>query len=174
MDDNQREEKELKAIKNEFSKGVEAFKKQECRQAVETFDRIVDLYKDSEFHSVLGIQTRARAYGKICQSRANPQKVALEEDEDYLFDGIYQMNAGDLDTSLERFRYLDEKKYGDPYLQYLLALLYLKRADSENCLKYLQAAVEADQMYKVIAHNEPDFDPMFENEEFVSLIGLDA
>lgn len=171
---NQLEEQEMKAITDEFSKGVEAFKRQDCQQAVDIFSQIVDQYKDSEFYSVLEVQARAKTYRTICMSRANPVKLALDEDEDYLFDGIYQMNAGNFDTSLERFQYLEKKKYSDPYLYYLMALLYMKREQTEECLKYLKNAIETDRVYKIIAHNEPDFDPMFENENFIALIDPDA
>lgn len=171
---NRLEEKEMIAITDEFSKGVEAFKKQDCQQAVDIFSKIVDQYKDSEFYSVLEVQARAKAYKTICMSKANPLRVALDEDEDYLFDGIYHLNAGDLDTSLERFQYLEKKKYSDPYLYYLMALLHLKREQTEECLDYLKNAIDANRVYKIFAHNEPDFDPMFENEDFIALIDPDA
>lgn len=170
---NQLEEKEMKAITDEFSKGVQAFKKQDCQKAVDIFSQIVDQYKESEYYTVLEVQARARTYRAICLSRANPEKVSLEEDEDYLFDGIYHLNAGNLDTSLERFQYLEKKKYSDPYLYYLMALLYLKREQNGECLQYLKHAISADKVYKIVAHNEPDFDHMFENDEFTSLIEPD-
>jgi tetratricopeptide (TPR) repeat protein len=164
------EEKELKNITDEFGKGIKAFKEQECSQAVEIFGRIVEKYSESEFSSVLEIQARAKVYQVICRSRINPVKIPLEDNEDYLFDGIYHLNAGNPDKALERFEHLKKANYGDPYLNYLLALVYLKKEETDTCLEHLKKAVEKDATYKIVAHNEPDFDPLFENDVFVSLI----
>jgi tetratricopeptide (TPR) repeat protein len=169
----QNEEKELNSITKEFAKGIATFKKQECQKASDIFDRIVEKYKDSEYYSVLEIQTRSKVYKSICQSRHNPVKLSLDEDEDYLFDGIYNLNAGKLEKALERFEYLKNKGNNDPYVNYLLSLLYLKKEEHETCLEYLRAAIETDPTYKVIAHNETDFDPLFENEDFVALIEIE-
>jgi tetratricopeptide (TPR) repeat protein len=169
----QSEEKELNSITNEFAKGMEAFKKQECRDASDIFNGIIENYKDSEYYSVLEIQTRSKVYKRICEARHNPPKVPLDQDKDYLFDGIYNLNAGKLDMALERFEYLKNKGNNDPYLYYLLSLLYLKKEDHDTCLDYLKKAIQLDATYKVIAHNEPDFDPLFENESFVALISIE-
>jgi len=168
----QTEEKQLTAITNEFGKGMEAFKKRECQQAVDIFGQIVDTYKSSEFESVLEIMARSQAYVKLCESRLRPAQITLNNLEDYLHDGVYHLNAGDLDTAVERFQYLAENNYTDPYLEYLFALVFLKKGDTESCLKHLKAAVEKDKAYKIIAHNEPNFNGMFENEEFVALVEL--
>lgn len=170
----QTEEKQLTAITEEFEKGITAFKKRECQQSVDIFGRIVDTYKGSETESVLEVHARAQVYLKLCESRLKPPAPVLENQEDYLYDGIYHLNAGNLDTAVERFEYLVENNYNDPYLDYLFALVFLKKEDAESCLKHLKDAVEKDDTYKVIAHNEPEFDPMFENEDFVALIDLNG
>ncbi len=166
-----KEEKELKRITDEFAKGIKAFNQQSCKDAVVIFGRIVEKYKDSEYYGVLEIQARSKVYKNICMSRANPAKISLESDEDYLYNGIFHLNAGRLENALERFEYLEKKSYSDPYLNYLLAVVYLKKEETDACLDYLKAAVDKDPFYKVIAHNEPDFDPLFEDENFTALIG---
>ena len=72
--------------------------------------------------------------------------------------------------SLEYFEHLRKNKYKDPYLYYLLSLNHLKKEEIEDSLKYLKMCVDKDEFYKVIAHNEPDFDPLFENDEFKAII----
>lgn len=166
----QTEEKQLQAITDEFGKGVEAFKKRECQQAVDIFTKIVETYKDTEFYSVTEIQARSQVYLRICDSRLNPVKLELQSEEDYLSDGLFLLNAGELDKALERFKYLEEKNYSDPYLGYLFSLVYARKEEPETCMEYLTAAIEKDEIYRVIAHNEPDFELMLEHEEFVELM----
>ena len=164
------EEKQLKNIKEEFTKGIDLFRKRDCQQAQEVFGRIVEMYKDSGYYSVLEIQGQSKLYKTLCDARLHPVKFELQEDEDYLFDGIFHLNAKNLDLALERFQYLEKKKYEQAYLSYLVSLVYIKKRDLPNCLKYLKTAVEADDFFKVIAYNEPDFETLFDNDAFVSMI----
>lgn len=167
------EEKQLKHITGEFTKGVELFKAREYQQALEVFGRIAEEYKDSQYYSVLEIQGRSELYRKLCEARLNPVEIQLQDDKDYLFDGIFHLNAGNLDKALERFNYLEEKKYSDPYLEYLLSLVYMGKEDYNTCLKYLKKAIDADESYKVIAYNEPDFEPLFENDRFTAVVEME-
>jgi len=167
------EEKQLEDIIQEFSRGVQAFKKRDCQSAVEIFDGIIDQYKDSEYYGVMEVKTRAVVYKNISQSILNPITPDLNNDIDNLNDGLYHLNAGNLDKAQERFNYLAEKKFQDPFLDYLMALMYAKKDDQANCLEHLRVAIEKDEVYKIIAHNDRDFDKMFENEDFVHLINAD-
>ncbi|MGD2091434.1 MAG: hypothetical protein PVH61_35000 [Candidatus Aminicenantes bacterium] len=167
------EEKRLKSITEEFTKGVALFRARECQQAFEIFNHIIEEYEDSQYYSVLEIHSRSKFYMMLCQTRLNPVKTEDWDDEDYLNDGIFHLNAGSLDKALERFKYLEEKKYNNPNLDYLLSLVNLKKGDHESCLMYLKKAIKADKFFKVIAYNEPDFEPMFENDAFTEMVEME-
>ena len=164
------EEKKLKLITDEFTKAVQLFNQKDYKKAIEAFDQIVEKYKDSEYYSVLEIQTRSKVYRSISHSQLNPVRIKLSNDEDYLNEGIFNMNAGNIDRALELFHHLEKNKYNDPYLSYLLSIVYLKKEDTEMSLKYLKKCISKDDFFKVIAYNEPDFSPLFENENFLSMI----
>lgn len=168
MDKNQ--EKQLKRITDEFTKGMGLFNKKECQQALKIFSGIIAKYKDSGYYNILEIRARAKVYKKICDARITPVKIELHDDKDYLYNGIFHLNAGEYDKALERFDYLEEKKYDDPFLDFLMSLVHLKLGDMETSMGYLRTAIEKDEFYKVIAYNDPDLDPLSENEEFASLI----
>jgi tetratricopeptide (TPR) repeat protein len=163
------EERELKRISAEFTKGIDLFRQRRYPEALTVFDNIGKDFKNSEFYSVVEIETRSKVYKKICEAQLNPVKIELHADEDFLYDGIFHLNAGRLSQALERFNYLLEKKYGDPYLSYLLSIVHLKMNDKGACLERLKKAIDEDESYKIIAHNEPDFDPLFDNQVFLQL-----
>jgi len=166
------EEKELKKISTDFSKAILAFHKKDYQNALDLLNNIIDTFKDSEYDSVLEIQGQSKIYKNICHSHLHPVKVVLKSDEDYLNEGLYNLNAGDLDQALKYFQDLEEKKGNtDPYLFYLLALVYVKKENHEIALKYLKKCISKDDFYKIIAHNEPDFEPIADNGEFLSLVG---
>ena len=166
------EEKKFKEIVKEFTAGMKPFNQKEYRQAVKHFTAIIEKYKNSEFYSVLEIQARSKVYSNICDARLNPVKIELHDDKDYLHNGLYHLNAGAIDDALERFNYLEEKKFDDPFLYYLLSVAYLKKEDKKTCLNYLKTAIEKDEYYKVVAYNEPDFDSIPEHEGFSSLLHI--
>jgi tetratricopeptide (TPR) repeat protein len=167
------EENQLKGITEEFTKGVSFFRERECQQAFDIFDRLTEEYKDSQYYSVLEIQSRSKFYKMLCDARLNPVKTDDWNDDDYLYDGVFHLNAGNLDKALERFKDLEEKKYNHPNLNYLLSLVHLKQGDNETCLMYLKMAIKEDSFFKVIAYNEPDFEPMFENDEFTKIVEME-
>ncbi|MCK4836903.1 MAG: tetratricopeptide repeat protein [Candidatus Aminicenantes bacterium] len=165
------EEKELKKITTGFDKAIQAFHKKEFQKTFDLLNQIIDGYKDSEYESVLEIQTQSKAYRVLADLQLTPQKKSLKTDEDYINEGIYYLNVGNLNQALKLFNdLLEKKKYKDPYVFYLMASVYVKQDDQTNALKYLKKCVSKDDSYKIIAYNEPDFDSVSENEEFLSLV----
>ena len=166
------EEKELEKIVKEFSAAVQMFSKKEYEKAEKAFESISERYKDSESYSVLEVQMRATVYKNICHAQLNPVKIELTGDEDYLNEGIYSLNAGNVDRALELLNHLEKNGYKDSYVNYLLSIVYLRKVDISSSMEHLKKAVEKDKFYKIIAHNEPDFDSLVENEVFATIVHM--
>lgn len=164
------EDVQLKEITREYAKGMEVFAKRKYADALKLFDASIKKYEDTEFFSVSGIQTREKVYRNICHSQLNPVKIKLETDEDYLNEGIFNLNAGNYDRALELFSELENRKYNDLYLNYLLSITYLKQDDVETCLKHLKKCIKKDNFFKIIAYNEPDFAKIFDRDAFRSIV----
>jgi tetratricopeptide (TPR) repeat protein len=165
-----KEEKELTKAIAEFTAAVKIFQKKDYEKAGSAFEGIIKHYEDSEYYSVLEIHGRAKVYKNICQSQLNPVQVELDRDENYLSEGIFNLNAGNFDRAFELLEPLAKKGYQEAYANYLLSLIHFKKKDIDTAMAYLGKAVAKDSCYKIIAHNEPDFDDMFENEAFLAII----
>ena len=165
-----KEEKELAEIIKLFTEAMKVFSKKGFEKARDAFNGIIEHYKDSEYYSVLEIQARSKVYKTICHAQLNPVKSNPETTEDYVHEAVFNLNAGKLKKSRELLEQLEKKDADMAYVNYLYSLVYLKMADIPKMLEYLKKAVEIDNFFKTIAHNEPDFDRMFENEEFVAII----
>lgn len=165
-----KEEKELAKIAEEFTEAMQVFSKKDYEKAHDAFDGIIEHYKDSEYYSVLEIQTRSKVYKNICHAQLNPVKSVLETTEDYLNEAVFNLNAGNLENARELLEQLEKKDTDMAYVNYLYSLVYLKMEDIPKMLEHMKKAVETDKFFKIVAHNEPDFDDMFDNEEFVSII----
>ncbi|MCX6584507.1 MAG: hypothetical protein NT166_30420 [Candidatus Aminicenantes bacterium] len=164
------EEKELKKVIDDLTEAVRIFRKKDYAKAAGAFENIVEQYKDSEYYSVSEIQARAKVYRNICHTQLHPVKVECTTDEDYLSQGIFQLNLKKFDKAQEFLEPLGKKKFKEAYVNYLLAIVYLKKRDIAASLEHLKKAVKKDESYRIIAHNESDFDELFENEEFHSII----
>lgn len=166
------EERELKEVINAFTQAVKVFNQKDYRKAGDAFGAIAEKYKNSEYYSVLETQGRAKVYQKICQSQAEPFTIELNSDEDYLQEGIFNLNAGKYPRAIELLSHLEGKEFQKNYVHYLLGIAYHKNSQTEAALTHLKKAVDADSSYKLIMFNEPDFDNLHENEEFLHLVAL--
>ena len=165
-----KEEKELQVISEEYEKALQLFHKKNYPKASEAFKKIIDTYKDSEFYSVLEIQTRAKVYMSIARSQTNPVTVKLENVQDHLWEGVYQLNAGNIDKALEHFVHAEKNNCRDAYLYYLMAAAYLRKQDTANSLRYVEKCLKRDESYRIIVYNEPDFEPLQQNQDFLDLV----
>jgi predicted Zn-dependent protease len=165
-----KEEKELQTITEEYGKALQLFHKKSTNKASAAFKQIIDTYKDSEFFSVLEIQTRSKVYFTITQSQLHPLAIKLETLQDYIWEGVFQLNAGNTDKALELFSHAEKENHKDAHLYYLMATAYLKNEDMANSLHYVEKCLKKDPSYKVILYNEPDFESMLQNQDFSNLV----
>lgn len=164
------EEKQLKQVVADFGKVVQVFVKKDYEKAEAGFDALIEQYKDSEFFSVMEVLARAGVYKSICGAQLNPVKTALKDDQDFLNEGLFQLNAGNYPEARKHLEKIEGKGHNDAYAAYLLSLVYYKQEEVDRALESLGKAVKLDPFYKIIAHNEPDFDPLFDNDQFNALM----
>jgi tetratricopeptide (TPR) repeat protein len=117
---------------------------------------------------------RARLYLKVCQERIGKSKerISLKTEEDYFYYGVFRINQGDYDGAaklLEKARELAPK---DARTFYLSADLACLMGQAEECLEYLKKAVHLDKLYAVLAQNEIDFQPLWEDKKFKVIVKL--
>jgi len=165
------EEKELKKITAEYQKAIQFFNKKDFQKVSQLLDNLIENYQDSEYYSVLEIQTRAKKYKNIAEIKLHPKRIKLNTKEDFLEDGLLNLNDGNLERALEALsRSEKEKKINDPYLYYLFSIVYLKMGEIEKSIEYLKKCINKDPHYKILAYNEPDFESLMEDEDFISVI----
>lgn len=165
-----KEEKELQAITEEYEKALQTFHKKSYGKAAEAFKKIIETYKDSEFYSVLEIQTRSKVFQSIALAQTHPVTIKLENAQDYVWEGVYQLNAGNLDKALELFLHAEKNNCRDAYLYYVMAAAYLRKEDTANALRYVEKCLKKDEHYKIVVYNEPDFEPLLQDQEFLKLV----
>ncbi len=164
------EEKELKSITQLFAEAMAAFTRRDFAAARQQFLTIIESHRDSEHYSVLEITGRSEVYLRMSEAQLNPQKIDLKSAEDVLNEGVYQLNAGHVDRALELLGGLVKKNGYDPYVDFLLAVAHKRKGDIAAALEHLARCIGKDPHYKVMAFNEPDFENLHENREFLDLV----
>ena len=165
-----KEEKELQIITEDYEKALRLFHKKSYHKADAAFKQIIETYKNSEFYSVLEIQTRVKVHHAITQAQLHPLTIKLKTMQDYVWEGVYQLNAGNTEKALELFSHAEKENHKDAYLYFLMASAYLKKEDTANSLRYVEKCLKKDAYYKVIVYNEPDFEPLLQNQDFLNLV----
>ncbi|MFQ5701275.1 MAG: hypothetical protein ACE5HU_05470 [Acidobacteriota bacterium] len=117
---------------------------------------------------------RARTWAAVARRRASGKPVEPKDFEGCYYAGIVAANDGRLDEAgalLERAAELDP---GSDKPLYALAAICGVRNDAVGAVSYLGKAIAVDPANRVRALNDPDFDLLREDSEFMSLLGKAA
>ncbi len=161
---------ELNKVSKEFSAAVKDFRKKDYKKSLESFNTIIGKYENSESQSILDIQRKAVSYANICTDQLSTQKSKTKTDDDQLNEIVYFLNNNNLKEAEKTIFSLAKKKSNTPFFLYLQSLLHLKKEEIDTSLDLLEKCVKKDSNFKVLAYNEPDFEKMFENERFNSIV----
>ena len=165
-----KEDNQLNEISKKFSEAIKKYTKKEYKEAAADFGKIIAEYKESDFYSVLEIQTKSKSYKNICDQRATKKRTDFDNEDDILNELLFSINIGDDKESEKIIKKLEVKKINSAYSIYLKALFAISLEDIDAGLGLLKKAIAKDEKYKIIANNEPDLKDLQENEEFLSVI----
>jgi tetratricopeptide (TPR) repeat protein len=117
---------------------------------------------------------RARMYVKICQERIGKsrERMTLKTDEDYFYYSVYKINQGDLEGAAKLLEKARDMAPKDGRVYYLSAEVACLQGQMEDCLEYLKKAVHLDKVYGILAQNEADFEPLWDDKKFKLIIKL--
>jgi len=145
-----------------YSQAMKAFHKGDYQKAEEL------LQEFSEKHvSEMEFVDRAKVYLSICQERKKDKRVELKTFDDYYQYSIHKINEGDYEESLKLLKKALEMKPKQGKILYLMADVYCMKGDMDKCLEYLRKAIQIDKYFRILAQNERDFEPLWEDKKFI-------
>jgi tetratricopeptide (TPR) repeat protein len=148
-----------------YSKAMNYFHKMDYVKAIELFKEVINKYSLEK-----EIVDRANLYISICKNRMKKEKIELNTFDDYFYYGIYCLNLGDYERAIELLKEAQKKAPENGKVYYALADVSIRMGDNESALNYLKKAIELDSFFKILAQNEVDFEPLWENKEFQELV----
>jgi tetratricopeptide (TPR) repeat protein len=155
-----------------------------AEQAVKEYEHALGLlhHKDyaaaaDAFHQVIKnfpdekeMADRCRAFIRACERESSDKSVSLKHSEDFYYQGILESNRQRYD---EAIRHLDKALKMDPSndrVLYVMASTQALKGEREAALRMLKEAITANPENRIHAQQDPDFEPLRDDDAFIDLV----
>jgi tetratricopeptide (TPR) repeat protein len=149
-----------------FEKAMKALGKHDYEKARELFDAIL-----AGFPEERDLLERARSYRALCERQLDKRPAFRPKTfDEMLHHGVYLHNRGEYEEALKFLRQAAEIHPRNEHVLYCLAATAARSGDSATALKNLRQAVTAGGANRAQARQDPDFDALRDDEEFLSIV----
>jgi len=144
-----------------FGQAMKDFHKGEMEKAAAGLKSFIEKYAEER-----ELVDRARIYIAIATKRPKKETVHLKTFEDHFHYAVYKINSGDLDGALKLLEKALEFKTDEAKVFYLISDVRCRLGQADDCLDSLKKAIQKDKHFAVLAQNEADFAPLWEDKRF--------
>jgi tetratricopeptide (TPR) repeat protein len=158
----ERKDEYQKAL-NSYGDAMKSFHQGKNDRAEELLQSFLEKYPQER-----ELSDRARIYLKICQERIGKsrERTTLKSEDDYFYYSVYKINQGDLEGAAKLLEKARDMAPRDGRAYYLSAEVACLLAQTEESLEFLKKAVHLNKVYGVLAQNEADFQPLWDDKKF--------
>ncbi len=144
-----------------YGEAIKEFRKGNWEKAQSLFEAFI-----SRFNEEKELVDRALIYLKIIKEKGQRGLGTPKTSDDYYYFSVYRMNQGQYDEALKLLNKALELKGDEGKIYYLMAQIYSLQGKNDEALEYLKKAIQKDKIYKIMAQNEIDFAPLWEDKKF--------
>jgi tetratricopeptide (TPR) repeat protein len=148
-----------------FEKALKSLNKKDFDRARDLLDQLIENHPDER-----DVVERARAYRTICDRSLDRRPSRPKTFEDLLKYGIYHHNRGEYQEALKFLNQAAEIHPRNEHVLYCMAATAARAGDNATALKSLRGAVTAGPSNRAQARQDPDFETLREDEEFLSIV----
>ena len=109
---------------------------------------------------------RAKLYLQITQEKGKKETITLNTFDDYIFYSVYKINSGAYEEALRFLEKALEMKGDEGRVFYLMADAYVLMGKTDEAMECLKKAFQKDRFYRILAQNEVDFMPLWDDKKF--------
>jgi len=109
---------------------------------------------------------RAKIYLQMTREKGKKESVSLKTFDDYIYFSVYKINSGAYEEALTLLEKALEMKGEEGRVLYLMADAYVLLGKTEEAMECLKKAFQKDKFYRILAQNEIDFAPLWDDKKF--------
>jgi tetratricopeptide (TPR) repeat protein len=144
-----------------YGQAVKEFRKGDFEKAAAAFTSFMEKYPDES-----EVVDRSRSYLSIIQGKSKKDVGPLKTFADCCLAAVYRINEGDSEGALKALDKALEFKVNEGRVYYLMADAHCRTGNLDASLDFLKKAIQKDKMFSVMAQNELDFKPVWEDKKF--------
>ena len=124
------------------------------------------------FPEEIDVLARVDLLLRVCKSRidASAKKDPTSSEEAYDL-GVFHHNQGLYEEAIKYFE--QAKKLGrgqKDHVEYARAATEAALGNAQSAIQHLKMAMKSNPQNRVLAHNDPDFEPLTRNKEFAKIL----
>lgn len=160
--------KEDKSKKDAYEKTLAAFGEAMKEFHKGKYDRAQELLKAfvEKHDAEKELLDRARIYLQMTRERGKKESISLKTVDDYVSSGIIRINSGAYEEALKLLEKALEMKADEGRIYYLMADAHMLMGKADDAMEYLKKAFQRDKVYRTLAQNEIDFEPIWDDKKF--------
>ena len=163
MKDERTKKDEYQKALSAYSDAMKEFHKGRFEKASDLLRAVIEKHPaEREFTD------RAKMYLSICEARLKETREVPNPKtyEDFCHFGVYHMNLGHYEDAAKMLDKALKLKPEEAIAHYLSAGVLARTDKLEESFEALKKAVQIDKFYKILAQNEADFEPLWEDKKF--------
>ena len=146
-----------------FEKALAALGKENWEQAAAHFEKAIEKSESAS------LAERARVLSRVAARHL--ERAPKRSEVDPFAEAVFEKNRGELRRALDLCKKHEGKGRGrDARFVYLRASVHALSGDAEAALEALEQAIGLDEVYRVQAHHDPDFESLHERDAFTRLL----
>lgn len=166
--------REQRSKKDEYQKALSAygqavkeFRKGDFEKAAELLQGFIEKYPaESE------VVDRARTYLAIARKGSKKDAASLKTFDDHCRHGVTRINMRDYEGAVKVLEKALDIGENEGLVRYLLADARCLMGQTDEAIDDLKKAIQKDKLYSVLAQNEPDFEPLWDDKKFKLIVRL--
>jgi tetratricopeptide (TPR) repeat protein len=139
--------------------------KRQYSDAAKHFEAILAAYPQER-----EIADRCRIYIDVCRRNETEKVHPLKHQDDYFYQGILESNRQHYDEALKHLDRALKMGPKDDRVVYLVASTLALKGEKDQALTSLREAIELNSVNRIHAQQDPDFDLLREEGDFLDLV----
>lgn len=158
-------EKERSRMIREYEKGLKLFFKKNFQDARDQFQVVK---KESPEGSPISL--RAGLFAKTCESRIAQASFSPKKVDDLYFLAVIQTNNGHTEEAISLLNKAQGQTPKDDRLAYLQAVNHFRMGSREQAMGFLQESIGLKEINRTLAKNDPEFEEIREDDDFLATV----